>query len=393
MLAIGLTLLCACRRRPTSRAAIWRRRWSTRVRRDPRDPSTAPILLVEQNVDKAPGLADRVCWVRGRSSTRRPARSTRPGSTHCFSRAACAPADGMRNRFAVIEIADPLPPSGRSAARCHPARLRSATARCAREIARRARSRQGHGAPPAGHADGRAAGRAESRHQGLPPRPRRVDRGGLTRRATICASAPSRCSRRSPRGPAPPPFGVTHDDAAPCIGRVDGDEAIQIRAWSIGGRMPLNCRRHGPRVLACPAPAGGAGPAAGQAARGADPVHPGSMRKDLRGAGADLRTRLGARRQRRPSKASAASASRSATAAERWIAAISTPACLPTSWSRRPPRHLAILQRRARELEFRPMSSTPSPPPGASAPPTSRMKTFIHGAISSRWPAPAAIVP
>jgi hypothetical protein len=39
------------------------------------------------------------------------------------------------------------------------------------------------------------------------------------------------------------------------------------------------------------------------------------------------------------------------------------------------------------------MSSTPSPPPGASAPPTSRMKTFIHGAISSRWPAPAAIVP
>jgi len=43
-------------------------------------------------------------------------------------------------------------------------------------------------------------------------------------------------------------LGVAHDDAALCIGRVDGDEAIQIRAWSIGGKMPLNCGA-GPRVL------------------------------------------------------------------------------------------------------------------------------------------------
>ena len=43
-------------------------------------------------------------------------------------------------------------------------------------------------------------------------------------------------------------LGVVHDGAALCIGRVDGDEAIQIRAWSVGGRMPLNCGA-GPRVL------------------------------------------------------------------------------------------------------------------------------------------------
>src|SRR5262245_21361934 len=35
-------------------------------------------------------------------------------------------------------------------------------------------------------------------------------------------------------------LGVAHDGAALCIGRVDGGEAIQIRAWSIGGRMPLH---------------------------------------------------------------------------------------------------------------------------------------------------------
>ncbi len=43
-------------------------------------------------------------------------------------------------------------------------------------------------------------------------------------------------------------LGVTHDGAALCIGRVDGGEAIQIRAWSIGGRLPLHCGA-GPRVL------------------------------------------------------------------------------------------------------------------------------------------------
>jgi DNA-binding IclR family transcriptional regulator len=41
---------------------------------------------------------------------------------------------------------------------------------------------------------------------------------------------------------------VVHDDHALCIGRVDGGLDIQIRSWSIGGRLPLNGGA-GPRVL------------------------------------------------------------------------------------------------------------------------------------------------
>jgi DNA-binding IclR family transcriptional regulator len=43
-------------------------------------------------------------------------------------------------------------------------------------------------------------------------------------------------------------LGVVHDDHALCIGRVDGGLDIQIRSWSIGGRLPLNAGA-GPRVL------------------------------------------------------------------------------------------------------------------------------------------------
>ncbi len=43
-------------------------------------------------------------------------------------------------------------------------------------------------------------------------------------------------------------LGVVHDGAALCIARVDGDDAIQVRFWSIGGKMPLHCGA-GPRVL------------------------------------------------------------------------------------------------------------------------------------------------
>lgn len=43
-------------------------------------------------------------------------------------------------------------------------------------------------------------------------------------------------------------LGVVHDGTALCIGRVDGGQTIQIRSWSIGGRMPLSCGA-GPRVL------------------------------------------------------------------------------------------------------------------------------------------------
>ncbi len=50
-------------------------------------------------------------------------------------------------------------------------------------------------------------------------------------------------------------LGVFHDDAALCIGRVDGGQAIQIRSWSIGGRIPLHCGA-GPRVLMAHRPEG-----------------------------------------------------------------------------------------------------------------------------------------
>ncbi len=43
-------------------------------------------------------------------------------------------------------------------------------------------------------------------------------------------------------------LGVVHDDAGLCIGRVDGDSEIRLRAWSIGGRLKLNSGA-GPRVL------------------------------------------------------------------------------------------------------------------------------------------------
>ncbi|MCB8878060.1 IclR family transcriptional regulator [Acidisoma silvae] len=41
---------------------------------------------------------------------------------------------------------------------------------------------------------------------------------------------------------------IPHDGGALCIGRVDGDVAIQIRYWSVGGRIALNAGA-GPRVL------------------------------------------------------------------------------------------------------------------------------------------------
>jgi DNA-binding IclR family transcriptional regulator len=49
-------------------------------------------------------------------------------------------------------------------------------------------------------------------------------------------------------------LGIVHDDQALCIGRVDGGLAIQIRSWSVGGRLPLNGGA-GPRVLMANMPA------------------------------------------------------------------------------------------------------------------------------------------
>jgi len=50
-------------------------------------------------------------------------------------------------------------------------------------------------------------------------------------------------------------LGIVHDGQALCIGRVDGGLAIQIRSWSIGGRLPLHGGA-GPRVLMANMPAG-----------------------------------------------------------------------------------------------------------------------------------------
>ena len=49
-------------------------------------------------------------------------------------------------------------------------------------------------------------------------------------------------------------LGVVHDRQALCIGRVDGGLAIQIRSWSLGGRLPLHGGA-GPRVLLANLPA------------------------------------------------------------------------------------------------------------------------------------------
>jgi DNA-binding IclR family transcriptional regulator len=49
-------------------------------------------------------------------------------------------------------------------------------------------------------------------------------------------------------------MGIVHDGAALCIARVDGGSAIQIRFWSVGGRMPLHCGA-GPRTLLAHLPA------------------------------------------------------------------------------------------------------------------------------------------
>ncbi len=43
-------------------------------------------------------------------------------------------------------------------------------------------------------------------------------------------------------------LGIVHDQAALCIARADGGHAVQVRAWSVGGRLPLHCGA-APRVL------------------------------------------------------------------------------------------------------------------------------------------------
>jgi len=49
-------------------------------------------------------------------------------------------------------------------------------------------------------------------------------------------------------------LGVVHEGAAVCVARADGRSAIQVRSWSVGGRLPLHCGA-GPRVLLAYLPA------------------------------------------------------------------------------------------------------------------------------------------
>jgi DNA-binding IclR family transcriptional regulator len=49
-------------------------------------------------------------------------------------------------------------------------------------------------------------------------------------------------------------LGIIHDNQALCIGRVDGGITVQIRSWSVGGRLPLHGGA-GPRVLLANLPA------------------------------------------------------------------------------------------------------------------------------------------
>jgi DNA-binding IclR family transcriptional regulator len=144
-------------------------------------------------------------------------------------------------------------------------------------------------------------------------------------------------------------LGVVHDQAALCINRVDGGQAIQIRAWSIGGRLPLHCGA-GPRVLMAHRPEAElrrllARPL--EALTSASPVEPGALAailarirergwelavddvvEGISGLGVPVRDRSG-----------------------EVIAAISISGLHAHILENGKPRHLAILQAKAQELE------------------------------------------
>ena len=48
-------------------------------------------------------------------------------------------------------------------------------------------------------------------------------------------------------------LGILRDGEALCLERVDGDHPVQVRAWNVGARLPLNCGG-APRVLLAYAP-------------------------------------------------------------------------------------------------------------------------------------------
>ena len=146
-------------------------------------------------------------------------------------------------------------------------------------------------------------------------------------------------------------LGVVHDGAALCIGRVDGGEAIQIRAWSVGGRMPLNCGA-GPRVLMAFRPAA---ELTGLLARPLEALTPFTPADPAALAAALERVRLRGWELGVNDVVEGISSvgipvrDRSATV----IAAISISGLHVHILADDQPRHLAILQRRVAELERR----------------------------------------
>jgi DNA-binding IclR family transcriptional regulator len=144
-------------------------------------------------------------------------------------------------------------------------------------------------------------------------------------------------------------LGIVHDDAALCVARVDGDEAIQVRFWSIGGRMPLHCGA-GPRVLLAHLPEA---ELRRQLARPLDPLTPQSPTDPK------VLARALARIRRRGFEIAADDivegiASVGVPVHDRHgavIAAISISGLSAQILDRSDPRHLSILERGARDLE------------------------------------------
>lgn len=78
-------------------------------------------------------------------------------------------------------------------------------------------------------------------------------------------------------------LGIHRDGEALCLERVDGNQPVQIRAWCVGARLPLNCGG-APRVLLAYLPADGIERVIQRGLRGLTPrsqTDPVALRRDL----------------------------------------------------------------------------------------------------------------
>jgi len=78
-------------------------------------------------------------------------------------------------------------------------------------------------------------------------------------------------------------LGVHREGEALCLERVDGNQPVQIRAWSVGARLPLNCGG-APRVLLAYLPADEIEGVIQRGLRALTPksqTDPGALRRDL----------------------------------------------------------------------------------------------------------------